>query len=385
MAFTGKATYDAGATLPELAEDVADLVRMISPFDTPLLEALGDPTHEAQSTHHQWTDDALLANTDPLAEDLDAAETDVTVTDASVFRIGDQIQVEGKTETMLVTAVNTTTQVLTVTRGYGGTAEQTALTGATVRILGNAALEGDDAPSARFTTRTRTSNYTQIFTATVEVSGSDAAARQGGGIDEFEWQKYCRLAEQMRQLECTVIGGRQPETTPQGSSTVRRTMQGIIPFLSTHVYATGGAGLPAGTALTEAMLNYILRQIWETSGARVDLLVMGGYQKRKLNLFCTSQRSYDAADRRAGELVQVYESDFGQCRAVLTRWVPPDTVLFLDSSRIQVLPLRGRSFHFQPLATTGDRQAGLIVGEYTVELRNEAAHGLLRGLDVADV
>ena len=39
MAFTGKATYSAGTTLPELAEDVSDLVGIVSPYETPLLEA----------------------------------------------------------------------------------------------------------------------------------------------------------------------------------------------------------------------------------------------------------------------------------------------------------------------------------------------------------
>ena len=42
MAFTGKATYSAGATLPELAEDISDIVAIVSPFETPLLNLLGD-------------------------------------------------------------------------------------------------------------------------------------------------------------------------------------------------------------------------------------------------------------------------------------------------------------------------------------------------------
>ena len=44
------------------------------------------------------------------------------------------------------------------------------------------------------------------------------------------------------------------------------------------------------------------------------------------------------------------------------------------------MPLRGRSFHYKPLAATGDSQAGLCLGEYTLELRNENAHGLIKGL-----
>ena len=51
MAFTGKATYSAGTALPELAEDVADVVSIVSPHETPLLDVLGDPLYSAQSTH----------------------------------------------------------------------------------------------------------------------------------------------------------------------------------------------------------------------------------------------------------------------------------------------------------------------------------------------
>jgi len=78
--------------------------------------------------------------------------------------------------------------------------------------------------------------------------------------------------------------------------------------------------------------------------------------------------------------VSVYESDFGVCRVVLSRWVPADTVLLLDSSRIDVLPMTGRHFHFKKLASTGDSEVGQVIGEYTVEVRNENAHGVIRGL-----
>jgi hypothetical protein len=82
-------------------------------------------------------------------------------------------------------------------------------------------------------------------------------------------------------------------------------------------------------------------------------------------------------------MVSVYESDFGVARVILSRWCPPDTVMLLDSSRLDVLPLAGRSFHYKPLASTGDSEVGQLIGEYTLEMRNEAAHGVIRGLATA--
>jgi hypothetical protein len=46
------------------------------------------------------------------------------------------------------------------------------------------------------------------------------------------------------------------------------------------------------------------------------------------------------------------------------------------------MPLQGRSFHYKPLAVTGDSISGQVIGEYTLEFKNENAHAVLRGLAV---
>lgn len=372
MPFTGKSTYSAGATLPELAEDVSDLIGIVSPFETPLLDHLGDASRSATSTVHEWLEDELLPNTDAAVGAHNDTVTVLTVANGARFRVGDQVQSEGATEVMLVTGV--AGNDLTVVRGYGSTVASAVVDGRALRILGNAALEGDDAPTPRFTNRVRKTNYTQIFTAGVEVSGSQLASKQIGLDDEMDYQKTERLRELMRDLENTVINGVSPSINPQGDATTRRTMKGIVSFITTHVTDAGAA------ALDEATLNAALRDIWETSNGGVDTIVVSGFQKRRVNGFVTASRGYGGTTERFKDLVSVYESDFGVCRVVLSRWVPADTVLLLDSSRIDVLPLSGRSFHFKPLAATGDRASGQVIGEYTMELRNEIAHGVIRNL-----
>jgi len=381
MAFTGKATYSAGTTLPELAEDVSDLIGIVSPYEAPLLDALGDPLREARSTHHEWLEDELLPNKDAIDDDSftdPAADTDFDVDNGGRFRVGDQIQVAGSEELMLVTAINSDT--LTVVRGYAGTTAEDLADNQVINILGNAALEGADKPEARFASRTRCGNYTQIFSAAVEVSGTDMAASQLGLADEMDYQKQERLRELLRDLENTVVNGGQPVGNPQGSGTVRRSMKGIIQHLSTNLFHTGDSGFPTGTDLDEAKINYVLRRIWENSNGNVDLIVVGGFQKRKINGFTAESRNYTAGDTTFTNMVSIYESDFGVCRIVTTRWMPQDAVLFLDSSRVNVLALAGRSFHFKPLSSSGDYECGELIGEYTLELKNEASHGLVRDL-----
>ncbi len=378
MSFTGKATYTAGATLPEIAEDVSDVVSIVSPHETPLLDHLGEAPYAAQSTFHEWLEDTLNPNSDIIDDATwsdPAADTSFDVEHGSYFQVGDLVQGQGSGEVMLVTGVSTNT--LTVVRGYGGTSAESLADDQVINILGNAALEGADAPDARFTNRSRLGNYTQIFTAAVRASGTDLAVRKLSVADELDYQKQERLRELLRDLESTLINGVSASSTPQGSSTVRRTMNGLIPTITTNVTDASSA------ALTESVLNEAMRGIWSSAASHIDTIVVNGFQKRKINGFITSGRTYEAQDSTYKNLVSVYESDFGVCRVILSRAVPADTVLLLDSSRINVLPLASRSFHYKPLAASGDYEAGEIIGEYTAESRNESAHGIITGLATA--
>ena len=96
MPFTGKATYTAGATLPEIAEDVSDLVAINSPHETPLLDALGDPARPARSTVHEWLEDALAAQHRRSSTIVRQRATDTTfvVDNVDRFRVGDQVRLE---------------------------------------------------------------------------------------------------------------------------------------------------------------------------------------------------------------------------------------------------------------------------------------------------
>jgi hypothetical protein len=390
MAFTGKATYTAGPGLPEIAEDVSDIIGIVSPYETPLLDHLGDPPRAATSTVHEWLEDALLPNTD-VVDDGSILEPETqdsfNVANPDRFRVGDQIMIVGQPEVMMVTDVDGET--LEVIRNYGGSPIGEVTNGATVKILGNAALEGAPAPDSRFTVRQRIQNYTQIFTAAVEVSGSQLAAHAIGVSDELDYQKQERLRELLRDLENCVINGFAPEQNPEGNSSTRRSMRGIIASIQTNIFNPGEDEMPPGDGgqndlLNEALLNAALRRIWEESSGKIDTILCGGAQKRRINSFIATNQRFVDHDKRYQSMVDVYESDFGICRVVMSRWVPTDAVVLLDSSRIDVLPLSGRSFHFKELAAMGDSETGQVIGEYTLEFRNENAHGVLRNLGVTN-
>ena len=340
----------------------------------------------ARSTLHEWQEDALLPDNDALNGAVSSAgDTSWVVDNSSRFRVNDIIRVEGSNETCLVTAINTGTETLTVTRSYGDTAAASSYAdNSVIQILGTAALEGADAPTPRFTNRSRATNYTQIFSETAKVSGTMEAVNRIGVGNELDYQVEMRLKEQLRYLEKSVISGTQPDSTGQGSDTVGRSMDGIIEKLSTHTYtANSGTFASYGTDLTEPMLNLLIREVWENSNAPIDFILCNGFQKRKINGFLTPSRRHSGSEGTFTDRVQAYDSDFGELTVVLSRWVPKDTIIVGSSALINVLPLEGRSFQSQALAKSGDYEQRLVVGEYTLELRNESAHGYLDTLSTS--
>ncbi|MCC6573285.1 MAG: DUF5309 family protein [Planctomycetes bacterium] len=381
MSFTGKATYDAGASLPELADDVSDLVGLISPFDTPLIDAIGNPRFSATSTRHEWFEDKLNPNYSAINEaaGYDDNDTAIVVDDGTRFRIGDLVKAQGSNEVMQVTGISTNT--LTVTRGYGGTTGAAVVDNQRVDVIGHAALEGDDAPAAASRNRSRVENYTQIFTEAVTISGSMDAVGLNAVEREFDYQVIQRLRELMRSLEQSVIGGFKAAANPQGSASVRRTMGGLLQFISGADAVVDNAG---AAALTEEVLNASLRKCWE-KGGRPGAIVCNGFQKRKISNFIQSSRRYEPEGTTLRNLVDIYESDFGVQRVILSRWVPADKILLLDLDKIQVLPLQGRSFFVKPLAESGDFRKAQIIGEYTLEIVNGAdgGHGVITNLSTS--
>lgn len=197
----------------------------------------------------------------------------------------------------------------------------------------------------------------EVFTALVSVSQQDLSTSPISIADELDYQKQERLRELLRDLENQVING-------------GRHIPGIIPTLNTHVVQADGG------ELTESLLNQAIRQVWESQTGPMDTIVVGGFQKRRINSFIVSGREVRDENAPFRSFVSVYESDFGVFRVILSRWVPRDCVLLLDSSKFGVSPVPGRSFHYMPAS----EREGHITGEYAMNLPQENAHGLIKGL-----
>ncbi len=386
MPFTGKCLMDIPENQIENAEDLATLVGIISPSEAPLLDHLGDPGRVAMSGLHSWFDDDLLPNFDTIKQTTFTPNaTDATVLTTikpSRLRVGDLLRPNGSSEVMLV--LDITDGVVRVSRRYGASKGSALSSGQRLLIIGNPSIEGCAGESqSRFINRVAKSNYAQVFSANVSASEQLAKDRGISISDEMDYQKHTRLRQLLRDLESCVINGVSASTQYLGT-VLRHAMSGIIPQLTTNVMTPGAGGIPrgdgGGTELSEAMLNAAAKQIWDGRSVLVNTIVVGGTMKRRINAFRSSLADVDMSGTRYRDAINVYESDFGPCKIVLSRWVPMDAVLLLDSTRLSVLPLLGRSFAYKNLPCINGQHNGLVVGEYTLEVRNEAAHGVIRGL-----
>jgi len=366
MAFTGRATYDDFSV--EHYRDLSTLVQLVGLDETPFLAFLGDPREPAYSTRREWHEHYTWYWRDTITEGATfvAGVTTLTVKDGSRFEVGMVILIDD--ELLLVTAISTND--LTVTRGYGGTTDADHADGTTIYILSKPALEGEDVGTPRRRSAVQKYNYTQIFRSEIVISGSEMSVRHVGlpGASILEDYRIRGMREVMRDLERAAINGYYHSSTPQGSSSVRRTMGGLRQFV-TNTTDAGGAALSESTHLRPA-----LRSLYK-QGSRPDLILASPYQADAMATFLTPFRSTDMfGTQLGGRLVTYVNTLVGPMAVLPTPHLVDDEMFILDTSKISVIPLVGRGFQFKPVAQTGDAYKELVIGEYTMEVQYGSTH-----------
>ena len=360
-----------------VAIDMSDTLGMISPFDVPLLSLIGKSSLSTPcvATKHEWLEDTLRSLDSAIATVGEftgtGAVTTSTVTAGTgvQFRAGDVILIDS--EKMLINSISTDTlNILAGGRGYGGSTAATHVTLAPIKIIGNVNVQDAAQGASRTTTKSGLFNYTQIYEDTIVVTSTAQAIKKYVEQNEMDAQLMRALKIAWINWERALLHG--GKVAP--SSGVASAMDGILVRLTTNAYAKAGA------YLTEDFVIQMLQDSWAAGGS-IDTLVLGAFQKRQANKFLDSQRMTTRTDRIAGSVIDTYTSDFGTCGIVLDRNMPTDTVLGIEKSRIGFGPLTDHALSAAPVETsTGTKKAMQILGQYTSETRNEAAHGKITGL-----
>ena len=370
-----------------IALDMSDTLYMISPYDVPLLQLIGKDSLSVPCTavKHEWPEDNLrsldsaVATLGELNNATSALSTTVITTGTGVqFRIHDIVEVTSAVGVELIhltSAMSTDTFVVAAGgRGFGASGTGLAHSGLpTLRIVGNVNLQDAAVGGSRTTTKTGRFNYTQIFESAIVVTSTLQAINKFVESNEMAAQIQRELRLAWIQMERTLISGKKVATT----DTVAGAMDGILPIITTNAYAKAGA------YLTEEFVLTALNDCW-TAGGQPTHIVSGAFQRRQMNKFLDSMRLTTRTDRIAGSVVDTYTSTFGTVDLLLDRNMPTDTVLIIEKGRIGFGPLTDHALRVVDIPlTTGLKDTKQLIGQYTSETRNQAAHAKITGLATA--
>lgn len=256
----------------------------------------------------------------------------------------------------------------------------------------NAAIEGADATSATLSPTVRLGNYTQIIQKTVQVSGTLDTVNKAGRKSEKAYQLAKASAELKRDLE-TILCANQGRSA--GTSTIARNLGSILSWIKTNSDKASDGSDPAtigvstrtdGTVrtFTEALLKTVVSEVF-VSGGSPKILMVGAAGKQKVSSFAgIAAQRYMAPGNTPTTIIgaaDVYMSDFGTMSVVPNRFMRTRDALILDPEYAALAYLR--PFQTNDLAKTGDSENTQLLAEVTLEIKNEAAHGIVADLDMA--
>lgn len=261
-------------------------------------------------------------------------------------------------------------------------------------------IEGADASGASDTPTTRVGNRTQIQGKTVHISGTLDAVDKAGRKTETAYQLAKAGQELKRDMEKTILGNVASSNGTAGSAA--RLLGSIQTWLkSNYVTMTDGVAPTTndGTntrtegataaAFTEDKLKECVKSVFENGGTPT-LLVVPPTQKQVVSTFTgIAAQRYEAPKNAATTIIgaaDVYLSDFGTLSVVPDRFMTADTTpdaeqaLVLDPTMASVATLR--PFESNLLAKQGDSEKHQMLVEYTLQVSNEKAHGIVADLAV---
>lgn len=275
----------------------------------------------------------------------------------------------------------------------------------------NRVIEGDDAPAVDDANFPNTvGNYTQISDKRIKVSHtSEASGSKVVDIHKLAKQMALKLRELKRDMEVMLLSN---VAAAPGASGTARVAAGMPAWLRTNTDAGAGgadptlsgvdAGYPNAVAtvgtlrqLTEDMFSGMIAETWENGGEPTLAMVTAKNKTLISNTFTGASTRYkDAIDKTLVNAVDIYDSDFGQVTIVPNRFQPvlnpaaaaaaqAHYVLFLNPEYAGVSYLE--TVKQKPLAETGHSRDRLAWCEYTLEVGNEAAHGIIRDLTNGEV
>ena len=256
----------------------------------------------------------------------------------------------------------------------------------------NAAVEGADPTSATISPTVRLGNYTQIVQKTIQVSGTLEAVNKAGRKSEKAYQLSKAASELKRDME-TILGANQGRDA--GSSSTARKLGALLSWIKTNTDA-GTSGTDPTTigvstrsdgatrTFTETLLKTVVAEVFDSGGNPTMLVVNSGLKQKVSSFDGIAAQRYMAPSDQPTTIIgaaDVYMSDFGTLSVTPDRFIRTRDAFLIDPEYAAVAYLR--PFQTNDLAKTGDSEKTQLLAEFTLEMRNEAAHGLVADLNPA--
>jgi hypothetical protein len=237
----------------------------------------------------------------------------------------------------------------------------------------NAAVEGADATEIAPVATVLRSNYTQILTKTIKVSGSADAGLAHGRAKESAYQMSKKMLEVKRDLEYALIATNANFTA--GTSSVARVMATAFFMIDAGNVTAGGAA-----PLTETMILNNLQQLYTVGGEASILQVKPSDAKIIAAFTGASGRSryFGGNATTVTNNVKVYETPFDDVRVVMNRFQLATAALLYDPSYWRLLVFR--NWFREVLAKTGDSMKQMVIGEFSLAHKNFKASGSITGI-----
>jgi len=263
---------------------------------------------------------------------------------------------------------------------------------------GNAHLEGDDVTTFPAVSPTaRVGNYPQISRKLLIISGTLEAVDKAGRRSELAYQMAKRGSEIKRDMEAISL---ENQAGTAGATDAARKTATMGAWLKSNVDKAGDGGNPVYTAgvpgatrtdgtqraFTETILKAVIESVY-TSGGTLKNLMVGPFNKQVVSGFSgIVTRNFDisnASPRPTAIIaaVDVYVSDFGTLRVIPNRFQRERDGWLLDFDFIEIMHLR--PFKTEKLAKTGDAEKRMLLVEWGLKIKQEAALGLAADLNVS--
>jgi hypothetical protein len=256
----------------------------------------------------------------------------------------------------------------------------------------NKQIEGDDVAAFDAVSPTvRVGNWTQISRKTLIVADTEEVVDKAGRDSEEAFQIAKKGLELKRDIETMILSNLAGSAGATGTA---RASGSLLSHVKTNqnIGASGAAPTyttqPTGTrtdgtqrAFTETILKDVLTQCW-TNGADPSTVMLGGAQKGVASTFSGVATKYNVAagTKQATVIgaVDVYVGDFSVVRFVPNRFQRNRDAWVLDFEYLSVDYLR--PIKKVALAKTGDASKSMLIGEWMLRVKNEAAEGIAADL-----